>query len=214
LTMPCPRLNTNGPPLRSSTVCTVRWWSRQSAGRNWMYCGGRRACGDHCGQRGRQQPHVVIGIAVDVEDVHQLWVLVSRPRPPSGPGHQAIITQGKPQPLRTAAADCQVAIDLIVEDVRETVEQIQLFTPGDRAQGQVMLMQSQGVLPGGALLPAPGSAQLVYPGGHERSVHGVHGSALLPHSSGYSASLYPQLINDRSGTACSRTGESCSWPQC
>ena len=33
-------------------------------------------------------------------------------------------------------------------------------------------------------MAAPGLAQLDIPGGHERSEHGVHGSVLLPHSSG------------------------------
>jgi hypothetical protein len=106
----------------------------------------RRVSGDHGGQCGLQQLHAVVGAAVDIEDVHHLRVRIPCPRPPSGPGHHAITTQGEPQPFRAAAAGRQVATDLIVEDVRQTVEQVQLIRPGDRAQGQVMLMQNHGIL--------------------------------------------------------------------
>ena len=34
----------------------------------------------------------------------------------------------------------------MVEEVRQTVKQVQLIRPGDRAQGQVMLMQNHGTL--------------------------------------------------------------------
>src|SRR4051794_32358317 len=73
-------------------------------------------------------------------------VLVPRPRPPSGPSHHAITAQREPQPFPAAATGRQVAADLIVEDVRQTVEQVQLIRPGDGAQDQVMLMQNQGIL--------------------------------------------------------------------
>jgi hypothetical protein len=97
-------------------------------------------------QCGLQQPDAVAGVAVDIEDVHQQRVLVPRPRPPSGPGHHAITALGEPQPFRAAATGRQVATDLFVEDVRQAVEQVKLIRPGDRAQGQVMLMQNQGIL--------------------------------------------------------------------
>ena len=122
---------------------------------------GRRTHGDYCGQRGLQQPHGVAGVAVDIEDVHQPRMLVPRPRPPSGPGHHAIAAQGEPQPFRAAAAGRQVAAYLTIEDVRQAVEQVQLIRPGDRAQGQVMLVQDQGILLEGGALSAPGSAQLI-----------------------------------------------------
>ena len=121
----------------------------------------RLASGNHRGQRGFQQPNAVVGGTVDVEDVHEQRVRVARPRPPSGPGHHAVTAQREPQPFRAPAADRQVVADLIVEDVRQPVEQAQLIGPGDRAQSQVMLIRVQGSSPSGGALPAPGSAQLV-----------------------------------------------------
>src|SRR3712207_7361428 len=61
-----------------------------------------------------------------------------------------------------------------------------IFFFNDTATTEIYTLSLHDALPiyGGAL-PAPGSAQLVTPGGHERSVHGVHGSALLPQSSGH-----------------------------
>jgi hypothetical protein len=87
-----------------------------------------------------------VGVVGDIEDVHQQRLPVAGARPPSGPGHHPLAAQGEPQPFRAPPAGRQVAAHLVVELVRQPVEQVQLIGPADRAQGQVMLVQHQGLL--------------------------------------------------------------------
>ena len=114
------------------------------------------------------------------------------------PGNHAITAQGEPQPFRAAATGRQVSTDLVVEDVGQAVEQLQLITPGDRAQGEVMLMQNQGILRLEA--PCPLRDQLSWLRREDTSAGCVaymaHPSFLVaPATTLIGASRYPQPTN-------------------
>ena len=99
---------------------------------------GRGTGRHHRRQRRIEQPHAVVDVFVDVEDVHHERVLISWPRPPTGASCDPVITKGQPQPFRTAATASQVIDDLVIEDVRKAVEETNLVAPQDRPQDQVI----------------------------------------------------------------------------
>ncbi len=139
---------------------------------------------DHLGHGGAQQTcRDVHGFraagVVEVEEVQGVRVLVAGPGPPPGPGRQAAVAGGDPQPLRPPVAVAQVGRQFLIELVREPVEQVKFVRPADRPDGQVIVMRGQGVSLCGGAPPAPGSGLASPGGGRERGGSGVHGIALL-----------------------------------
>ncbi|WP_374085103.1 hypothetical protein [Streptomyces chrestomyceticus] len=105
------------------------------------------------GHRGTQQPHSDVhgvvafrGTVFDVDDVQELRCVVGRPAPPGHSGQQALTAQGDPHPFRASAAGGEVVRQFVVEDVRQTAEEVEFVAPGDRAHGQVVRRHGRGTL--------------------------------------------------------------------
>jgi hypothetical protein len=131
--------------MRSWTGPRTPGSSRQPGGTKRQYSGLAGICPGRL-QQAYARVDAVVRRLIQVEDVEDVRLVVAGPDPPGGAGHQTVAAQGHPHPLGASPAFGQIAGQLVVEGAVEAVEQVELFGPGDRAQGQVVRILGQGTL--------------------------------------------------------------------